>query len=49
MSEQRTVAIQVPVLTRVEGEGALDLRLLVGTRVEIGDVEEASRHNRPRL
>ncbi len=27
MTEKRSIAIQVPVLTRVEGEGALDLRI----------------------
>ena len=35
MSEQkRTVAIHVPVLARVEGEGALDLR------IDDGDITE---------
>lgn len=35
MSEQRTVAIHVPVLTRVEGEGALDLRIENGEIAEL--------------
>ncbi len=36
MSEQhRTVAIHVPVLTRVEGEGALDLRIAEGQILEL--------------
>ena len=34
MTEQRSVAIHVPVLARVEGEGALDLR------IEAGDIAE---------
>src|SRR5512139_981765 len=35
MSEQRTVAIHVPVLTRVEGEGALDLRIEDGAIAQL--------------
>lgn len=36
MSEQRrSVAIHVPVLTRVEGEGALDLRIDNGEIAEL--------------
>jgi hypothetical protein len=31
------------------GEGLLDLRILVCTRVEIGYMEEACRHDRMRL
>ncbi len=30
MSESRTLAVHIPVLTRVEGEGALDLRIAEG-------------------
>uniref|UniRef100_UPI002614C074 nickel-dependent hydrogenase large subunit n=1 Tax=Acidithiobacillus sp. TaxID=1872118 RepID=UPI002614C074 len=35
MTERRSVAIHVPVLTRVEGEGALDLRIEHGEIAEL--------------
>jgi coenzyme F420-reducing hydrogenase alpha subunit len=35
MSEQRSIRIQVPALTRVEGEGALDLRIDNGAITEL--------------
>ncbi|MCL5061148.1 MAG: Ni/Fe hydrogenase subunit alpha, partial [Candidatus Thermoplasmatota archaeon] len=35
MTERRSVAIHVPVLARVEGEGALDLRIDGGEIAEL--------------
>ncbi|MGC8505076.1 MAG: nickel-dependent hydrogenase large subunit, partial [Acidithiobacillus sp.] len=35
MSESRTLALHIPVLTRVEGEGALDLRIAEGVIEEL--------------